>query len=403
MIPDWLTTSYGGDEEAQKYVALAQQLRAQGENEAAATAYDRAFGLAPDDAAIASARMNLLDQLAIVEHGIAFRYIPAGTFLMGSDTGDPDERPVHPVQLDAYWLSETPISWAKHCELQGWEPPPSGKPPDYEEIVQKILNKETTPEEQDYFRQGPDRKLCLQYCENETIQAYDWHRHSPEDIWTQAGKEVTAREIFGEVPRKHRERPWGYDEKPVVALGWKDAVTAAERASTAQALYRLPTEAEWEKAARGGLINARYPWGDDPPSPYRCDFDRFEQFSIQKMWTFPPNGYGLYGMSGGVWEWTSDWYSAGYYAESPRYNPPGPTEGQEKVLRGGSWADCGDALRVSFRMSYRDYSTPTIGYRLCRVRRWGNSLAYLTKGNVHGSAFARTGDRVRLVADRRTA
>jgi formylglycine-generating enzyme required for sulfatase activity len=93
------------------------------------------------------------------------------------------------------------------------------------------------------------------------------------------------------------------------------------------------------------------------------------------MTSFAPNGYGLYAVNGCVWEWTSDWYDRGYYGDAPDNDPTGPAEGREKVLRGGSWADCAEALTVTFRMSrasasWRDGTwgqarAPNIGFRLC--------------------------------------
>jgi formylglycine-generating enzyme required for sulfatase activity len=145
------------------------------------------------------------------------------------------------------------------------------------------------------------------------------------------------------------------------------------RLSTAEARYSLPTEAQWEKAARGGLIGARHAWGNEAPTHERCDFDRFQEFSIRPTFSLPPNGYGLFGMNGGVWEWTRDWYDREYYRASPDKDPEGPAEGKEKVLRGGSWADCKDVITVSYRMSRacgegREARplTPNIGFRLCR-------------------------------------
>src|SRR5207249_3618739 len=105
-------------------------------------------------------------------------------------------------------------------------------------------------------------RIQVQYCEDETVQATDWHAHVPGQIWNREGKQVAAREIFGEVLREHEEEPWGYTEKPMVAVSWEEAEALCKRISTPQAHYQLPTEAQWEKAARGGLIGAEYPWGN---------------------------------------------------------------------------------------------------------------------------------------------
>jgi hypothetical protein len=154
-----------------------------------------------------------------------------------------------------------------------------------------------------------------------------------------------------------RDAPFRYEAKPM-----------------ARGRYSLPTETQWEKAARGGLIGCRYPWGNEPPTAVTCDSGRFEPFVIQPGRTFAPNGYGLYAMSGSVWEWTSDYYS-------PRYNREGT--GKDRVLRGGSWADPANVITVSFRMPRDDgprtpssptYIAPNIGFRLCRQERDGRGL-----------------------------
>jgi formylglycine-generating enzyme required for sulfatase activity len=165
----------------------------------------------------------------------------------------------------------------------------------------------------------------------------------------------------------------------MVAVAWQEAQELAANLSTSEIRYSLPTEAQWEKAARGGLIGARHAWGNEPPSHDRCDFNRFGEFSILPMRSFPPNGYGLYAVNGGVWEWTSDWYDRDYYREAPDRDPQGPAKGEQKVLRGGSWADGPDVMTVTFRMSlvstgWRDAEwvrggapSPNTGFRLCRV------------------------------------
>src|SRR5688572_8967466 len=232
MTPEWLYTSYERDSDAQQYVALARELVAQGEPRAAATVYDRAFGIAPGDQEIAVARRALLDQLAVTEHGMVFRYIPAGTFLMGSEHGDPDEAPAHPVRLGEYWLAETPVSWAGYCALMGWEPPPVGVPNDFHQRFEAATVAEL---KNWFFSVGAINRIRLQYCEDETTGAHDWHAHFPDDTLTDGDeKQKRLRELFGTVPREHPEQPWDYDQKPMVAVAWDQAVALADRISTAQ-------------------------------------------------------------------------------------------------------------------------------------------------------------------------
>jgi sulfatase modifying factor 1 len=383
---DWLLNASGGSGDIGKLVALAEQLQAAGDVHIAATALDRAFGLDSNDAAIRQARKLLLDQLSLTEHGIVFRYVPAGTFLMGSEQGDADERPVHGVQLDYFWISETPISWGCYCRVMDWEPPPNGMPKD--------LDAQKRRSDKSLWNLGGANKIRLQYCEDETRGARDWHAHLPEHDWKKGtGETVSSKKLFGEPNRGNSGRSWGYDEKPMVCVGLEDierfclklslavvqpsagllaSILGRKKNTTAKSpRFRLPTEAEWEKAARGGLIGKRYAWGDEEPGSDRCDFNRFDQFSILPMKRFAANDYGLYAVSGGVWEWTSDWYDAEYYAQSAEKNPSGPVEGKKKVVRGGSWSDCAEAVSVSFRMSMGGEGppvegNPNIGFRVCR-------------------------------------
>lgn len=360
-----LYSSQGSQGDANNYWQLAKDLLAQGQPHAAASAYDRAYGLAPEHAQIAAERQALLDQLAVEEHGIRFRYIPAGSFLMGSDTGDPDEQPVHSVQLDAFWIAETPLTWQQYANILS-EPAPGTyfEELDLTPFDGKTFNKKFAQraKEQRFIA----NQIRLQYCEDETLEAHDWHAHTPDQIWYGGDKAITAEELFGRIPREHPEAPNSYQRKPIVAIDWYEAQFVGQIASNDQVLYRLPSEAEWEKAARGGLIGAEYAWGDQPPTHDNCDFGHFNEFVIKESRRFAPNGYGLYAMSGGVWEWCNDRYDAEYYQRSPKRNPKGPRQGNERVLRGGSWADDAEAVHVSFRMSSEHGFAPTIGMRLCR-------------------------------------
>src|SRR5690625_4005266 len=133
-------------------------------------------------------------------------------------------------------------------------------------------------------------------------------------------------------------------DHPAIHISWNDALAYCQWAGT-----RLPTEAEWEYAARGGLKQKRYPWGDEltPNGEHYCNIwqgsfpdkntgeDGYIGTAPAK--SFPPNGYGLYNMSGNVWEWCSDWFSKFHRRERPNNNPTGPKQGTTKVMRGGSY------------------------------------------------------------------
>jgi formylglycine-generating enzyme required for sulfatase activity len=373
MLPEpyrWIAVQFEPEEgNPALLLEIAQALEKDGDLPSAATVYDRAFGIAPDVAEIRERRREVLDQLAVVENGITFRYVPGGPFLMGSNTGEADERPWHPVWLSPYWMSETPISWAAYCRLMDWEAPPQGFPREFTEPAEGF----DAPRVHLYHTM----KLRLQYCEDHTTRALDWPSHQPGALWQSGDRTQTAQELFGTPPRDDPDAPWSYDNKPMIAASWQEAMELADLLSTPKVRYSLPTEAQWEKAARGGLIGARHAWGDAPPSPDCCDFNRLWECSILPMTTFAPNGYGLYAVNGCIWEWTRDWYDRDYYRHSSDTDPRGPPEGEQKVLRGGSWTDCSEVVTVTFRMSrgsrsWRDGQwgeqlTPNVGFRLCRT------------------------------------
>jgi formylglycine-generating enzyme required for sulfatase activity len=157
--------------------------------------------------------------------------------------------------------------------------------------------------------------------------------------------------------------PPGTANNPVVLVSWHDAAAYA-----AWAGKRLPTEAEWEKAARSGMIGKAFPYGDTIEADQANFFISYlRSRKLRPVGSFEPNPYGLYDIAGNVWEWCRDWYSPAYYRSSPLTDPAGPVHADYKVFRGGSWENDMKFLRCAQRgKNSPDYKNPTIGFRCVR-------------------------------------
>jgi formylglycine-generating enzyme required for sulfatase activity len=182
--------------------------------------------------------------------------------------------------------------------------------------------------------------------------------------------EVTNAQYAGCVSEGQCDEPagrfyeyWAFRNYPVVNVSWWDAHTYCRWAGG-----YLPTEAQWERAARGGLAGGVYPWGDRDPV---CELglENGAQYDnctgeLMEVASFAPNGFGAYDMAGNVVEWTADIFQADYYSVSPDENPTGPAEGTLRVIRGGGWKSEIWLLRVSARgFEFPTSTTESIGFR----------------------------------------
>lgn len=190
--------------------------------------------------------------------------------------------------------------------------------------------------------------------------------------------EVTTAQYAAFLSVQNRAAPWQWEsvdlvqhgDRPVIGVDWRDA-----EAFCTWKGKRLPTEAEWEKAARG--TDARlYPWGNQAPTGDLANFALGARFSYNQV-LFPVRShepgkspYGLYHMAGNAYEWVQDWYGTNYYDSSPDRNPPGPSQGQFKVLRGGSWSDLPKYLLTygRFRLSPETKNSYT-GFRCAKFEK----------------------------------
>jgi formylglycine-generating enzyme len=250
--------------------------------------------------------------------------IPAGDFLMGAPDVGVDERPVHRVFVSEFFIGRFEVTqdeYARFIRATGY-PAPS-------------------------IRGLP--------------------------LVTLGGRDSIFRELAAPYIWEDGVPPAGHGGHPVVLVRYDDALAYCRWLSDSIGrLVRLPTEAEWEKAARGGLEGQRYPWGNDiEPSHgnYLTDPAAKKQRGTRATGTFPPNAYGLYDISGNVWEWVSDWYGPDYYGMNDMRDPQGPPTGTMRIVRGGSWVnDDLDMLRCAYRHKVPpDTYAHSIGFRIVCV------------------------------------
>lgn len=238
---------------------------------------------------------------------------------MGTNDGMPSEAPVHTVEVESFLMDETEVTVAEFARFV-----------------------EATNYQTDAEKFGWSGVFSFETGEWERIDGANWR-------FPEGGKTAAK------------------PDEPVVQVSWADATEYAKWAKK-----RLPTEAEYEYAARGGLQGKKYSWGDElkPNGKPQANWwqgtfpdvntneDGFRSRAPVK--SFAPNGYKLYDVTGNVWEWNADWYTDDYYEDSPRNNPKGAATGIERSIRGGSFL-CAENFCTNYRVAGRSHATPDSG------------------------------------------
>ncbi|MDB5211581.1 MAG: formylglycine-rating enzyme family protein [Sediminibacterium sp.] len=292
-------------------------------------------------------------------------YIAGGSFSMGADNqqADKDEYPKHEVKLNAFWIDKTEVTNAefeKFVNATGYITT-AEKKPDWEEMKKTLPPGTTKPSD--------DELVAASLVFKQTNQPVDlndynqWWAWVPGANWKQPGGPGSSIK--------------GRENYPVVQVSWFDAMAYCKWAGK-----QLPTEAQWEFAARGGLVNNIYPWGNEhvnagkpKANTWEGKFPYYNEtkdgfVKLAPVRSYAANGYGLYDMAGNVWEWCSDWYNYDYYktingtATDPQgakksFDPAEPLMAK-RSLRGGSFL-CNDSYCSGYRVSRRMKSTPDTG------------------------------------------
>ncbi len=314
-------------------------------------------------------------------------WVPSGVFLMGSDSkmAQANERPAHSVKVHGFWMDRTHVTndqFAKFVKETGYVTT-AEKKPDWDTVSVQLPP--GTPRPPDGVL-VPGGMVFVGTQVPVSLENYmQWWRYRPGADW------------------RHPQGPdssiEGKGDHPVVQISYVDAQAYAKWAGK-----RLPTEAEWEFAARGGLEQATYVWGDElaPNGQQQANYwdSKAGSFPVVSpkaggatgtvpAGTFPPNGYGLYDMTGNAWQWVADWYRADYFASQAKAaakgtidNPQGPTQSYDpsepgvpvnapkRVIRGGSFL-CNESYCLSYRPSARRAADPYspmshLGFRLVK-------------------------------------
>jgi formylglycine-generating enzyme required for sulfatase activity len=245
--------------------------------------------------------------------------IPSGTFVMGAPESDPsagdDEFPEHEVTVDTFYMDKFEVSVSQYAAF---------------------LNTLET------YREACANIDCAWPRQIIGYTSYLMEIREEESVTYEAME--------------------GFEDYPVNHVSWYGANSYCQAVGG-----RLPTEAEWEYAARGtdGRV---YPWGDDPPNWTRAVFFSSAYSDLKPVDALPDGAspFGVFGLAGSMWEWVSEWYGYDYYQNSPAENPLGPEDGESKVVRGGAWPNNNQADRVrSANRISRDPSffSPDLGFR----------------------------------------